>query len=89
MPNLRGAGDQTQSFFHARQALHQLTYTPGPSAGLIMAVCHISLVTLLLSFPGKWVSENCGTTCSSSPEHGRYRDSRDAQTTPEGQEPAF
>lgn len=88
MPNLRGAGDRTQSFFHARQALHQLAYTPGPSASLIMAVCHISLVILLFPFPGKWVSENCGTT-NPSPEHERYRDSRDAQTTPEGQEPAF
>lgn len=89
MPNLRGAGDRAQNFFHARQALHQLTYIPGPSSRLIMAICHASLVTLLLLFPGKWVSENCGTTSSSSPEHKKYRDSRDTQTTPKGREPAF
>lgn len=35
MPNLRGAGDRTQSFLHVRQAFHQLTYTPALLPGLL------------------------------------------------------
>lgn len=35
MPNLRGAGNRTQSFFHIRQALHHLTYTPALLPGLL------------------------------------------------------